>query len=172
VEPEAWKKGDSKMRCQIRYVLPAVVIAATLVLASGCSKAERQEAKAEHQVKKEERKMDRDADYRDHEWNEAVKYANKGYTQLNDFDNKLAEVEPDRAKRHLEKASKDFSDALTHLAKSEVGKDRQAAIDDLNSGVDALNKAYKELDEGRIDSAQSHYDKANEYFAKAADILQ
>jgi len=160
------------MKRWIQFVLPAVVIAATLLLSSGCSKTERQEARTEHQVEKEEAKMDRDADFRDHEWNEAVKYANKGYDQLGEFDTKVFKDEPERAKLHLEKASKDFSDALTHLAKSEVGKDRQGAINDLNSGVDALDKAYKELDEGRIDSAESHYDKAVEYFNKAADILQ
>ena len=160
------------MRRWIQFVLPAVIIAVVLLPAAGCSKAERQEAKAEYQVEKEEAKMVQDADYRDYEWDEAVKYANKGYDQLGDFDTKLFKDEPERAKLHLEKASKDFSDALTHLAKSEVGKDRQGAINDLNSGVDALDKAFKELDEGRIDSAESHYDKAVEYFNKAADILQ
>ena len=160
------------MKRWIQFVVPAVMIAVVLLLASGCSKAGRQEAKAEHQVEKEEAKMDRDADFRDHEWNEAVKYANKGYDQLGEFDTKVFKDEPERAKLHLEKASKDFSDALTHLAKSEVGKDRQGAINDLKAGVDALDKAYKEVDEGRIDSAESHYDKAVEYFNKAADILQ
>lgn len=160
------------MKRSIKFFLPAATIAVALMLASGCSKAERQEAQAEHQVEKEETKIDRDADYTDREWNEGVKYANKGYDEMGDFDTKFFKDEPERAKLHLEKASKDFSDALTHFAKSEVGKDRQGAINDLNSGVDALDKAYKELDEGRVDSAQSHYDKANEYFAKAADILQ
>ncbi len=115
--------------------------------------------------------MNMDADYKDFEWNEAVKYAGKGLDQLSDFDYKLSEVEPDRAKSHLKKAVKDFDDALTHLGKSVVGTEGKAAINDLNSGVDELNKAYDELDKGNIDSAQSHYDKANTDFGKAANIL-
>ena len=160
------------MKRWIQFVLPAVVIGVALLLASGCSKAERQEAKAEYQAEEEVAKVERDLDYRDEEWNEAVRYANKGYDQLDKFDTKVFKDEPERAKLHLEKASKDFSDALTHLAKSEVGENRQGAVNDLNAGVDALDKAYQEMDEGRIDSAQSHYDKAVEYFNKAADILQ
>ncbi len=160
------------MKRQIKFVLPAMTIAVALILAFGCSKAERQEIEAENQVEEEESKIDRDADYGDEEWNEGVNYANKGYDQLSEFGTKLDKAEPERAKLHLERATKDFSDALTHFAKSEVGPDRQGAINDIKSGVEALNRADKELDEGRTDSAQDHYDKANEYFAKAADILQ
>ena len=134
------------MKRQIKFVVPAVAITLTVMLGFGCSKSERQEVKAEHEVKKEQKEITRDADYRDKEWNEAVTYANKGYEQLDEFDKKLSEMEPRGAKRHLEKAAKDFSNALTHLEKSEVGKAREGAINDLNSGVDALNKAYKELD--------------------------
>jgi len=160
------------MRRRIKFVVPAVAIALSLTLGFGCSKSERQEVKAEHEVKKEEKQMNRDAEFRDKEWDEAVNYANKGYEHLDEFDKKLNEMEPRRAKRHLEKAAKDFSEALTHLEKSEVGKGRQGAIKDLNSGVDALNKAYKELDEGKVDAAQLHFDKANGHFAKAEATLQ
>jgi len=171
------------MKHSIKLLVPLVAISFAVGLASACSKTERQELKAEHEEKneekaevkaekKEEKAIEKDADYRDKEWNEAVKYANKGYEQLGDYDKKLNEMKPRRAKLHLERARKNFSDALTHLAKSEVGKARQGAIDDLNSGVDELNKAYKELDEGRVDAAQLHYDEANKHFAEAADILQ
>jgi tetratricopeptide (TPR) repeat protein len=171
------------MKHSIKLLVPLVAISFAVGLASGCSKTERQEMEAAHEEKKEEKAevkaekqeekaIEKDADYRDKEWNEAVKYANKGYEQLGDYDKKLNKMQPRRAKLHLEKATKDFSDALTHLAKSEVGKARQDAIDDLNSGVDELNKAYKELDEGRVDAAQLHYDEANKHFAEAADILQ
>jgi len=37
-------------------------------------------------VKKEQKEVTRDENYRDKEWNEAVKYANRGYAQLADFD--------------------------------------------------------------------------------------
>jgi nitrogen fixation/metabolism regulation signal transduction histidine kinase len=160
------------MKLRIKFVVPAVAVSLAVMLGSGCSKTERQEIKAEHEVKKEQKEVTRDENYRDKEWNEAVKYANKGYAQLADFDKKVDKMEPKRAKRHLEKASKDFSEALTHLAKSEVGKDRESAINYLNSGSDALDKAYKELDEGRVDAAQLHFDEANGDFDKANAILQ
>ena len=171
------------MTHSIQFLVSAVAISFAVTLGAGCSKTERQEMKAEHEEKKEEKAeakaekqqekaVEKDAAYRDEEWNEAVKYANKGYEQLGDYDKKLNEMKPRRAKLPLEKASKDFSDALTHLAKSEVGEGRQDAIDDLNAGVDSLNKAYKEVDEGRIDAAQLHYDEANKRFSEAAEILQ
>jgi tetratricopeptide (TPR) repeat protein len=160
------------MKRRIRFAGPAVAITFTMMLGFGCSKAERQEIKAEYQVKKEEAKMDTDAKYSGYEWKEGVKYANKGYDQLSDFDTKVFKDEPERAKLHLERAAKDFDSSLTHFGKSEVGLDGQKAIKDFNSGVDALNTAYNELDAGNIDSAQSQYDKASEYFAKADAILQ
>jgi len=116
--------------------------------------------------------MDKDAKYKDYEWNEGVKYANKGYHQLDDFDTKYFKDEPERAKLHLERAAKDFDSALTHFAKSEVGSDGQKAIKDLNSAVNQLSTANNAFDAGNFDSAQSHYDKASEYFAKADAILE
>jgi len=159
------------MKCEIGFAGPAVAVALALVVGFGCSKAERQEIKAQHEVDKEEAEIVRDAEYRVDQWDEAVRYANKGYDQLDEFDTKYFKDEPRRARMHLEKAAKDFRDALTHFAKCEVGEDRQGAVNDLNAGVDALDKAYKEFDEGRVDAAQSHYDTACEYFAKAETIL-
>ena len=171
------------MRHSIKLLVSLVPIALAVGLATGCSKTEREEIHVEHEdrraekaearaEKQEEKAIEKDVAYRDKEWDEAVEYAKKGYEELGDYDKKLSEMKPRRAKLHLEKANKDFSDALTHLAKSEVGRARQDAIDDLSSGVDELDKAYKELDEGRIDAAQLHYDEANKHFAEAADILQ
>lgn len=171
------------MRRSITFLVPLAAISLAGVLAFGCSKEKREEIHTEHEYRREEKAeahaereavkaVEKDVEYRDEEWNEAVKYANKGYEELGDYDKKLNEMEPRRAKRHLEKANKDFSNALTHLAKSEVGEARQDAINDLNAGVDALDKAYKELDEGRVDAAQLHYDEANKNFAEAAEILQ
>ena len=160
------------MKRRIRFAGPAVAITMIMMLGFGCSKAEQQEIKAEYQVEKEEAKMDKEATYSDYEWNEGVKYANKGYDQLSDFDTKVFKDEPERAKLHLEKAAKTFDSSLTHFAKADVGQDGQKSIKAFNSGVDALNTSLNEFDAGNIDSAQSHYDKASEYFAKADAILQ
>ncbi len=160
------------MKRRVKFVGPAVAITIIMMLGFGCSEAERQEMKAEHQVDKTEAKMDRDADYTDFQWDEGVKFANKGYHQLDDFDTKYFKDEPDRATMHLEKAAKDFDKALTHFAKSEVGIDGQKAIKDLQSAVDQLNKSSNEFDAGNMDSAQSHYNNASDYFAKADAILQ
>ncbi len=159
------------MRRQIRFVGPAIAVIFALALGFGCSKAERQEMKDEHAVNKAANEAVRDANYRDDQWNDAVRYVNKGYDQMDDFDTKVFYDEPELAKMHLKKASKDFSDALSHFAKSEVGKGRQKAVDDLNSAVDALDKAYDELDKGDADAAESHYNTAVEYFDKAEGVL-
>ena len=160
------------MKSHIQFVVPAVVISFALMLGSGCSKTEREEIKADYEVMKEQKAAARDIDYREKEWNKAIEYANKGYEQLDKFDKNLSKTEPVRVKMHLQKAAKDFSDALTHMEKAEVGKARQGAVDDLNSGVDALNKAYNELDEGRVDAAQLHFDEANRRFSNAQATLQ
>ena len=88
------------------------------------------------------------------------------------LDENLSEMEPRRAKRHLDKAVKNFRDALAHLEKSEVGKPRQSAIGGLSSGVEKLDKAYAELDEGRVDAAQKQLDMASRPLAKAEKTLQ
>ncbi len=115
--------------------------------------------------------MSMETKYDDHEWNVGVKAANKGYHQLDDVDTKVFKDEPKRAKIHLEKALNDFSSALTHFAKAEVGLDGQKAIKDVDAAVGQLNTCCDEIDAGNYDSAQSHYDKAANYFAKATDIL-
>jgi hypothetical protein len=156
----------------VKFTGPATAIILTVMLGFGCSKAKRQEIKAEHQVQKEESKMTKESMYDNFEWKEGVKYAKKGYHQLDDFDTKYFKDEPKRAKLHLERAAKDIDSALTHFAKSDVGLDGQKAINDLKAAADQLNTTYNEFDAGNIDSAQSHYDKASAYFSKATAILQ
>lgn len=160
------------MKIRMNIVVPAVAISLTLALGLGCSKTERQEVKAEQAVKKEQKEATEEAAFRDDEWNDAVKSAQRGYEQLAELDEKLSEMEPRRAKRHLDKAAKNFRDALAHLEKSEVGKPRQSAIDGLSSGVDKLDKAYAELDEGRVDAAQEQLDMARRPLARAEKTLQ
>jgi hypothetical protein len=141
------------------------------MLGFGCSKTERQEIKADHRMEITEAKMSKETMYDDHQWNEGVKYADKAYHQLDDFDTKVFYDEPKRAKVHLEKALNDFSSSLTHFAKAEVGLDGQKAIKDVDAAVKQLNTCCDEIDKGNFDSAQSHYDKAGEYFTKAGAIL-
>ena len=160
------------MKNRMNIVVPAVAIALTLVLGPGCSKTEQQEVKAEQAAKKEQKKAAEEAAFRDDEWNDAVKSAQKGYEQLAALDENLSEMEPRRAKRHLDKAVRSFRNALAHLEKSEVGKPRQSAIGGLSSGVDKLDKAYAELDEGRVDAAQAQLDKASRPLARAEKTLQ
>ena len=148
------------MRGKMMFVVIAVVVAGTTILTSGCSEAEREKIKAET-----------DAAFTEREWDEAVRQVNLGLEQLDAFDVRLAEAEPESAKRHLEKMAKHFNKARTHLEKAEVGRDRQGAVDNINSRTDALNKAYQDFEEGKIDSAQLRLDRANELFAKAAETL-
>ena len=84
--------------------------------------------------------MSMETKYDDHEWNVGVKAANKGYHQLDDVDTKVFKDEPKRAKIHLEKALNDFSSALTHFAKAEVGLDGQKAIKDVDAAVGQLGQ--------------------------------
>jgi hypothetical protein len=141
-------------------VVIAGVAAAAVLLTLGCSQEEREEIKVEH-----------DQNYAARQWDDGVREVNKGLDQMDTFDQKLAEAEPDSAIRHLKKMEDHFNKALTHFEKAEVGREKQGAIDDINAGVDALNKATTDLDGGRVDAAQSQLDKANEHFARASETL-
>ena len=149
------------MRSKMTTVVMALVLGAATVLTAGCSEAEREEIKTE-----------RDEAFAERQWDDGVREVNKGLEQLDLFDERLAEAEPESAKRHLEKTSGHFKKALTHFEKAEVGRERQGAIDDLNTGDKALDKAYEDFVAGNIDAAQSQLDKANEHFARAASKLQ
>ena len=148
------------MRGKMTLVVIATVVLGTTIWTSGCTEAEREKIKAEA-----------DAAFTEREWDEAVRQVKLGLEQLDAFDVRLSEAEPESAKRHLEKMAKHFNKARTHLEKAEVGRDRQGAVDSINSGTDALNKAYQDFEEGKIDSAQSQLDRANELFAKASETL-
>lgn len=149
------------MRGKTTFIVTAVVVATLMILSPGCTQEERDKIKAE-----------RDEDFAERQWNDGVREVNKGLEQLDLFDERLAEAEPESAKRHLEKTSGHFKKALTHFEKAEVGRERQGAIDDLNTGDKALDKAYEDFVAGNIDAAQSQLDKANEHFARAASKLQ
>ena len=138
----------------------AALFAATMILTSGCSDAEREEIKA-----------DKDEAFAERQWGDGVREVNMGLEQLDTFEYRLAEAEPESARRHLKKTAEHFSKALTHFEKAEVGRERQGAINDLNAGSDALDKAYIDFEEGNVESAQVQLDKAHELFAKAAETL-
>ena len=149
------------MRGKTTLIVTAAVVATLMIFSSGCTQEERGEIKAE-----------RDEAFAERQWDDGVREVNKGLEQLDLFDERLAEAEPESAKRHLEKTSGHFKKALTHFEKAEVGRERQGAIDDLNTGDKALDKAYEDFVAGNIDAAQSQLDKANEHFARAASKLQ
>jgi len=149
------------MRGKTTLIVTAAVVATLMIFSSGCTQEEREEIKAE-----------RDEAFAERQWDDGVREVNKGLEQLDLFDERLAEAEPESAKRHLEKTSGHFKKALTHFEKAEVGRERQGAIDDLNTGDKALDKAYEDFVAGNIDAAQSQLDKANEHFARAASKLQ
>ena len=149
------------MRGKTTFIVTAAVVATLMILSSGCTQEEREKIEAE-----------RDEAFAERQWDDGVREVNKGLEQLDLFDERLAEAEPESAKRHLEKTSGHFKKALTHFEKAEVGRERQGAIDDLNTGDKALDKAYEDFVAGNIDAAQSQLDKANEHFARAASKLQ
>lgn len=135
-------------------------ILAMMTLAVACSPEQREEIKA-----------DRDAAFVDRQWDDGVNQAEKGFEQLDAFDRNLAEADADGALRHLKKSAEHFDKARTHFAKAEVGREKQGAIDDINTGYDALDKAIADLESGNVDAAQRQLDKAYDHFAKADQTL-
>ena len=115
--------------------------------------------------------MSREERFENRQWNDAVRDMKRAYNQLSDFGWKLVEGEPERAARHLRKALDDFSAAMTHVAKADVGEGQKGAVDDVNHGIKELSDTVTALDDGNVDSAQRHYDKAATSFQKAAAIL-
>ena len=114
---------------------------------------------------------EKDAKFAEKQWNKGVQAVEKGYQQLDAFDESLFESKPDSAGKHLKKAAKQFDKALTCFEKAEVGRENQGAIDDVNHGYDALGKALNDLEKGDVDSARRQLDKANEHFDRAAETL-
>ena len=115
--------------------------------------------------------VDKEERYENRQWNDAVRDAKRAYDQLSKFDWKAWDGKPESAARHLRKALDDFSAAMTHVEKADVGKAQKGAVDDVNRGIKQLDEAVTALDDGNLDSAQRHYDNAANDFDKAAAIL-
>jgi len=113
-----------------------------------------------------------DQEWADKEYNKAVKDASYGFDELDAMDNDLAKAKPKDAIEHFEVAIDFFEHAVTHLEKSEVGKEHKGAVNALNSGNAELNKALRALNEGKIDDAQNYFDKANQYYDEAESALK
>lgn len=116
--------------------------------------------------------MSKDERFDNRQWNDATRDLKKAYNQFSDFEWKVELDEPKRAAHHLRKSLDDFNAAMTHVAKVDVGREQQGAVDDLNRGIKQLDGAVTALDNGNIDSAETHYDKAAAEFNKAAAILE
>ncbi len=138
---------------KVKFMAMVVVIGLSTLLAAGG-------ARAGDEQKFEDKQM-----------RLAAKDANHGFDELDKVGAKLDKGKQKSAINHFENAADDFDQALTHLAKAEVGKDQEGVIDDLKSGVDALNKALKNLENGKDEDAQKHFDKANDYFNRAEAAL-
>lgn len=115
--------------------------------------------------------MDRDDRFDNRQYNDAVRDLKKAYKQFSDFDWKADLDEPKRAVWHLQKSRDDFKAAMTHIAKLDVGRERQGAVNDINKGIDELASAVTAYTDDNLDSAQKHYNKAATEFNKAASIL-
>jgi len=115
--------------------------------------------------------MGKDERFENRQWNDAARDLKKAYNQFSDFEWKVELAEPKRAAHHLKKSLNDFNTAMTHVAKADVGREQQGAVDDINKGIKQLDDAVTSLDNGNVDSAQNHYDKAAAEFNKAAAIL-
>ena len=135
-----------------RAALACTAAAAVMLVASGAAASDDQE-------------------WADKEYTKAVKDATYGFEELNSMDNDLAKAEPKKAIEHFEAAIDFFEHALTHLAKSAVGKEHKSAVTDLTAGNEALNKALDALEEGKIDDAQKYFDNANEHYDSAEAAL-
>lgn len=115
--------------------------------------------------------MDKDERFDNRQYNDVVRDLKKAYNQFSDFDWKADLDEPKRAVWHLQKSLDDFNAAMTHIAKLDVGREQQGAVDDINKGIDQLASVVSAYSDGNLDSAQKHYDHATAEFNKAASIL-
>ena len=115
--------------------------------------------------------MDRDERFDNRQYNDAVRDLKKAYKQFSDFDWKADLDEPKRAVWHLQKSRDDFNAAMTHIAKLDVGREQQGAVNDINKGIKEIESAVTADNNGDVDSAQKHYNKAATEFNKAASIL-
>jgi hypothetical protein len=78
-----------------------------------------------------------------YDYDEAVHYMNKGYSQLGKVVNKLDEGQVDSAIRHFNWANKDFNKALAYYADAVLPAEDKDAVNALKKGLDAFQKAEK-----------------------------
>jgi len=107
----------------------------------------------------------------DYYYDEAVRYMNKGYSQLGKVENKLDQNKMSSATRHFNRAMKDFNNAVVNYSKAALPADDKPAIDALQKGLKALQKSVKDLEKNDFVSAQNNYDKAQNYFVEASILL-
>ena len=104
-------------------------------------------------------------------YNEAVYYMNKGYSEIGKVLNNLDEDKEKSAMRHFNYATKDFDKAIEHYAKAVLPPEANAAVAALKKGLNALEKSEKALEEDDLATAQNKYDEAQNYFAQASVLL-
>ena len=105
------------------------------------------------------------------QYDDAVYFMNKGYSELGKVVNKLAEDKGNSAVRHFNDAMSDFNLAIEYFAKSALPSTDKDAIDSLKKGLDALQESTRALEKGDMADAQSEYDAAQSYFAAASSLM-
>lgn len=106
-----------------------------------------------------------------YDYEEAVHYMNKGYSEIGKVNVKLDEAENESALVHFNRAMKDFNKALVKYSDAELPAADKSAVELLSKGLDALLKSTKALEKDDIVAAQDNYDIAQDYFAGASILL-
>ena len=102
----------------------------------------------------------------------ASKDANHGFDELRKVNSKLDLGKQKSAKRHFENAIDDFEQAIAHIAKAELGKNKEGIVDDLTAGLEKLKKAANNLENGNLEDAQKNYASAEKHFTRAEAALE
>ncbi len=142
------------MNGKTKYVALMMVIGLSLMLVAGGAQAEG------------------DGMYIDKHMRLAFKDANHGYDALDKVRSALDKGKQKSAERHFENAIDDFEQAISHLAKAELGEDREQIVDDLSAGLDKLKKAAKNLENGNLKEFQTHYASAETHFNRAEAAME
>jgi hypothetical protein len=106
-----------------------------------------------------------------YDYDEAVYYMNKGYSEIGKVNYKLDEAENESALKHFNWAMKDFNKALVKYSDAELPAADKPAVASLSKGLNALQKSTKALEKDDITTAQDNYDIAQGYFANASILL-
>lgn len=105
------------------------------------------------------------------QYEDAVYFMNKGYSELGKVVNKLAEDESSSAMRHFNDAIMDFDLAVEYFAKAALPSTDKDAIEALKKGLDALQESTRAMEKGDMADAQEDYDAAQNYFAAASALV-